>query len=288
MPWLPNDSCWAASTRTPGCTCQRVSGRCSSRCCRRFRRESVFQKEQLEAATRALESPCLTIRRKVMDEPESRRLSRSRRIQQGLALLLLVGVGTWRSHLGTRLDSFHGRRALAHRRRGGVCRSGDYRLNPEHPRRRLWVGQAMPASFELHPVAVLKGEGPGAQVGRGDDVPRQRFTARPGGLAPVMWALHGLLLFLLGRCCGAPEDGFGRPARSPFCDRADCRSLPSCRHDRSAVALLLTIAVVTAGLLVARWEWRAGRSPAASPWGSPSGRSTRRSPVSVGSSAPCC
>ena len=92
-----------------------------------------------------------------MTEPQPTRTSPSRRSLGGLLLLLLAGLAVLRSAHGTRLDSFTIDEPWHIVAGTEYIRGGDYRLNPEHPPLvKLWVGEAMPASFELHPVPDLK------------------------------------------------------------------------------------------------------------------------------------
>lgn len=192
-----------------------------------------------------------------MSEPQPNRTSAGRRIVGGLLLLLLVALSVLRSAVGTRLDSFTVDEPWHIVAGAEYARSGDYRLNPEHPPLvKLWVGEALPASFELHPPAVLKEK---AQERKW--VEETMFRDNDSQLAQAvsrrsMWALHGLLLFLLGLLLWRAGGWVWAAGTLAFLaiEPTVGAFLPVVMTDLP-LALLLTIAVVTAGLLVARWEW---------------------------------
>ena len=73
-----------------------------------------------------------------------------------LLLLALVGFAIFRSHLGTRLDSFTLDEPYHIVAGTSYVRTGDFRLNPEHPPlMKLWLGASMPDSFKLRPFRAL-------------------------------------------------------------------------------------------------------------------------------------
>ncbi len=128
------------------------------------------------------------------DEP------RKERIRTTLVLLTLVTLAILRSAVATRLDSFtydepyHVTSGVAY------ARTGDFRLNPEHPPlAKLWVGAALPPSvFELPPFRPLS-----------DKPDERRFTQEAvfktndpglvqGRARAAMFLLNGLLLLSLG------------------------------------------------------------------------------------------
>ena len=74
----------------------------------------------------------------------------------GLLLIGLVGLTLFRSHLGTRLDSFTVDEPYHIVAGASYVRTGDFRLNPEHPPlMKLWLGASMPESFKLRPFRTL-------------------------------------------------------------------------------------------------------------------------------------
>ena len=84
-------------------------------------------------------------------------MSLARRALGVLLLATVVGLGIFRSHLGTQLDSFTVDEPWHVVAGTSYVRSGDFRLNPEHPPlAKLWVGAAMPADFKLRAMPALK------------------------------------------------------------------------------------------------------------------------------------
>ena len=110
--------------------------------------------------------------------------------------MVLVALAALHSHLGTRLDSFIVDEPWHIVAGTSYIRSGDFRLNPEHPPlARLWVVAAMPRDFKLRPTPVLK-----EKLQEHDLVEESMFfdnnAARAQrGARIAMWSLHGLLLF---------------------------------------------------------------------------------------------
>lgn len=180
-------------------------------------------------------------------------------VELGVVLLLsLMAVG--RSALGTRLDGvtvdepWHIVAAVEY------VRTGDFRLNPEHPPlTKLWVGAAMPDNFVLRPKAPL------AEKGAERDLVEETFFYDNDFLAAqrraryAMWAFHGLLLlaigFLLCRACGLAwaAGALLFVALEPTLGA----HLPVVMTDLP-LALTLLLAALCAGRLVAgAWSWRA-------------------------------
>ena len=189
---------------------------------------------------------------------EPTRLSRGRRLFGGLVLLLLVGLCVLRSSLGTRLDGFTVDEPWHIVAGTAYARTGDFHLNPEHPPLvKLWVGRAMPGEFRLQPPTLLAEKSQERRrveetMFRDNDSRRAQSTARA-----AMWSFHALLLWGLGlflwRACGwtwaagtlaflALEPSVGA-------------YLPVVMTDLP-LALTLMLAVVTAGVLAATWQWR--------------------------------
>lgn len=88
--------------------------------------------------------------------PSLRLFSRHDRIWKGALLVLILFFAIWRSHLGTRLDSFANDEPFHIVAGTYYAATGDYRLNPEHPPlSKLWVGYWNRGSMKLRPLEVL-------------------------------------------------------------------------------------------------------------------------------------
>ncbi|MBA2431012.1 MAG: phospholipid carrier-dependent glycosyltransferase [Chthoniobacterales bacterium] len=118
----------------------------------------------------------------------------------GLALLLaLVLLAIYRSHLGTRLDSFTVDEPYHIVAGTSYVRTGDFRLNPEHPPlMKLWLGASMPQSFTLRPFQPLH-----EKVEERDFTEETVFYDNDAEAAQArtrvsLWAFHAVLLFTLG------------------------------------------------------------------------------------------
>ncbi len=174
------------------------------------------------------------------------------------ALVVLAALAVLRSSIGTRLDSFTIDEAWHIVAGTSYVRTGEFNLNPEHPPLvKLAVGSAMPDEFLLRPATVLSEKTQERKwveetMFVDNDPKRAQASARL-----AMWAFHGVLLLALGlllwHACGwawaagtlvflALEPTVGA-------------HLPVVMTDLP-LALTLMIAVVTAGLLAATWQWR--------------------------------
>lgn len=193
-----------------------------------------------------------------VEESKAVPISAGRRIGGLSVLLLLVGLCVLRSAAGTGRDSFTVDEPWHIIAGTAYARSGDFRLNPEHPPLvKLWVGAAMPEELRLRPIPVLS-EKPQERnwveetMFQDNDPRRAQSAART-----AMWALHALLLtilaLLLWRCCGwlwaAGTVAF--LALEPTVGA----HLPVVMTDLP-LAFTLMIAVVASGLLAASWRWR--------------------------------
>ena len=171
-------------------------------------------------------------------------------------LLALAAIG--RSAWGTRLDGLTVDEPWHIVAGVEYVRTGDFRLNPEHPPlTKLWVGAAMPASFVLRPKGHL-----GEKAAERDLVEEifffdNDFTAAQRRARLAMFTFHFLLLaatgLLLCRSCGlvwaagtllfiAVEPTLG--AHEPVV----MTDLP--------LALTLVLAALCAGRLCCTWSWR--------------------------------
>lgn len=183
-----------------------------------------------------------------------------------LLLVALVLLGIARSHLGTRLDSFTIDEPWHIVAGTSYVRSGDFRLNPEHPPlAKLWVGAAMADDFKLRPTPALA-----EKLQERDLVEETMFydndPARAQRIARIaMWSLHGLLLLTLGlllwHALGLPwaAGSLAFLAIEPTV----AAHLPVVMTDLP-LALALLVAAVCGGLLASQWRWRG--SPASRRW----------------------
>lgn len=175
-----------------------------------------------------------------------------------LALVALVALALWRSSVGTQLDSLTVDEPWHVVAGTSYVRSGDFRLNPEHPPLvKLWVGAAMPADFTLPPTPALS-----EKKQERSFVEHTLFLDNDPAAAQArariaMQAFHGLLLIVLG---GLLWRVFGLPwavATLAFIALEPTLSahLPVVMTDLP-LALTLLVATVTGGLLAATWQWR--------------------------------
>ncbi|MGH8060959.1 MAG: hypothetical protein ACREO7_02975 [Pseudoxanthomonas sp.] len=175
-----------------------------------------------------------------------------------LLLVAIVVLGVFRSHLGTQLDTFTVDEPWHIVAGTSYVRSGDFRLNPEHPPlAKLWVGAAMPSDFKLRPTPVLK-----EKLQERDLVEETMFfdndPARAQRDARVaMWSLHGLLLFGLGLLLWRAFGLSWAAGSLAFLaiEPTVAAHLPVVMTDLP-LGLTLLIAAVCGGLLAADWRWR--------------------------------
>ena len=185
-------------------------------------------------------------------------MSAARRVAGALLLAALVLLGVFRSHLGTRLDSFTVDEPWHVVAGTSYVRTGDFRLNPEHPPlAKLWVGAAMPADFRLRPTPRLA-----EKLQERDLVEETLFfdndAARVQRRARIaMWLLHGLMLFGLGlllwRALGLAWAA-GSVAYLAI-EPTVAAHLPVVMTDLP-LGVALLIAAVCGGLLATGWRWR--------------------------------
>ncbi|MET1161804.1 MAG: hypothetical protein ABWY48_04620 [Pseudoxanthomonas sp.] len=175
-----------------------------------------------------------------------------------LLLAALVALAVFRSHLGTRLDTFTVDEPWHVVAGASYVRSGDFRLNPEHPPLiKLWAGATAPHDFKLRPTPVLQ-----EKLQERDLVEETMFFDNDAAQAQrhariAMWALHGSLLFAIGlllwRAFGLAwaAGSLAYLAIEPTV----AAHLPVVMTDL-ALGLTLLIAALCAGLLAADWRWR--------------------------------
>ena len=184
--------------------------------------------------------------------------NRNHHLLRGLMLLALVGMCVLRSSIGTRIDSFTVDEPWHIVAGTTYARTGEFSLNPEHPPLvKLFVGAAMPESFRLRPTKILSEK---AQERTwveetmfvDNDPLRAQATSRV-----AMWTLNGLLLLTLGLLLWRAAGWVWAFGTLGFLvlEPTVGAHLPVVMTDLP-LALTLSIAVVAAGLLAARWQWR--------------------------------
>ena len=178
----------------------------------------------------------------------------------GIALIVaLAALAIVRSSIGTQLDGFTVDEPWHIVAGASYVRTGDFRLNPEHPPLiKLWAGAAMPDSFHLRALAALS-----EKSQERDFVEETMYFDNDAAAAQTrarlaMWSFHGILLVALGlliwRACGlawavgtlmfiALEPSIGA-------------HLPVVMTDLP-LALTLAVAAICAGIFLAdsRWRW---------------------------------
>ena len=175
-----------------------------------------------------------------------------------LLLLALVGFAIFRSHLGTRLDSFTLDEPYHIVAGTSYVRTGDFRLNPEHPPlMKLWLGASMPDSFKLRPFRALN-----EKVEERDFTEETVFydndsTAAQARTRASMWTFHALLLLAFGlliwRAAGLAwaAGALGFIALEPTL----MAHAPVAMTDLP-LALTLGIAAAAEALVISTWRWR--------------------------------
>jgi hypothetical protein len=193
--------------------------------------------------------------------PQATRSERSATLRIALGWLLLaalVMLAILRSQVGTRLDALTVDEAWHIVAGVEYARSGDYRLNPEHPPlSKRWVGAWMPDSFELRAKTPLTGKGAERDWTEETFYLENDFRASQQRARVAMYALHGALLLIFGGLVWHAL-GLGWAAGTLLflaLEPAIGAHLPLVMTDLS-LALTLGIAAVCAGLLLARWQWR--------------------------------
>lgn len=182
-----------------------------------------------------------------------------RRLIGWTLLLALVLLAVGRSQLGTRLDGFTIDEPWHIVAGTTYVRTGDWRLNPEHPPLvKVWVGAFMPESvLSLRPFEPLVDKQQERDyVDRIVHLDNDAVAIQQRARA-AMYGVHAVLLLLLGalawRAFGiVPAAGLlGLLALEPTFSA----HLPLVMTD-SALALTLAIAAFAAGILVDGWRWR--------------------------------
>lgn len=177
----------------------------------------------------------------------------------GLALLLaLVALAVLRSHAGTQRDGFTVDEPWHVVAGVSYLRTGDYRLNPEHPPLvKLVAGVAQAPDFVLPPLAPLAEKSQERDWVEDVMFMQNDAVAAQKASRAAVWAFHGSLLLALGlllwRAVGLAWAGgtLGFLAIEPTV----AAHLPVVMTDLP-LALTLAVAVVAAGLMLDGWRWR--------------------------------
>ena len=173
-----------------------------------------------------------------------------------LGLLVLAAVA--RSHWGTRLDGFTVDEPWHVVAGVSYLRTGDYRLNPEHPPLvKLAAGAAQRGDFVLPAFAALE-----EKSQERDWVEHVMFLENDAAAAQratrwSLWAFHGALLFALGLLLWRALGLAWAAGALAFLaiEPTVAAHLPVAMTDLP-LALTLAVAVATAGLLLSTWQWR--------------------------------
>lgn len=176
----------------------------------------------------------------------------------GFALLLALSLcAVWRSALGTRLDSFTVDEPWHVVAGTAYVRGEGFHLNPEHPPLvKLWVGAWMPESFRLPATPALQ-----EKSQERDWVEETMFFGNDARAAQdrarlSLWALHGLMLLVLGLLAWRAFGLAWAAGTLAFLalEPTVGAHLPVVMTDLP-LALALAIAALCAGLLATSWRW---------------------------------
>lgn len=189
-----------------------------------------------------------------MTTPESTPLRRA----AGIALIVLMAaLAVLRSHWGTRVDGYTVDEPWHVVAGVSYLRTGDYRLNPEHPPLvKLVAGAAQSEDFVLPPFSPLT-----EKSQERDWVERAMFFDNDAAAAQQatrtgLWTFHALLLVALGalvwRAMGLAW-ALGTLAFLAF-EPTVAAHLPVAMTDLP-LALTLAVAAIAAGLMLAEWRW---------------------------------
>lgn len=186
-------------------------------------------------------------------------LSRRGSLAWGIALLVaLVAAAVLRSHAGTQRDGFTVDEPWHVVAGVSYLRTGDFRLNPEHPPLvKLVAGAAQPDGFVLPPFAPLVEKSQEREWVEDVMFLHNDAAAAQRATRASLWAFHGALLLALGgllwRALGLPWAA-GTLAFLAI-EPSVAAHLPVAMTDLP-LALTLAVAVASAGLLLATWQWR--------------------------------
>jgi hypothetical protein len=176
----------------------------------------------------------------------------------GVALLFLLTIlAVLRSAMGTRLDSVTVDEPWHIVAGVDYVRSGEFRLNPEHPPLvKLWIGAAMPRPFKLRPPSPLAEKIKEREMVEETFFHDNDFRAAQARARLAMWAFHALFLLAFGALLWRVFGLAWAAATLAFLaiDPTVGAHLPVVMTDLP-LALSLGIAAVTGGLVLATWTW---------------------------------
>lgn len=176
----------------------------------------------------------------------------------GVALVLLLSLlAVLRSHHGTRLDGYTVDEPWHVVAGVSYLRTGDFRLNPEHPPLvKLVAGVAQPGSFVLPPFSPLA-----EKSQERDWVERVMFlendaAASQRATRASLWTFHAALLVALGALVWRAMGLAWAVGTLAFLvlEPTVAAHLPVAMTDLP-LALTLAVAAAAAGLLLAEWRW---------------------------------
>jgi Bacterial transcriptional activator domain len=177
---------------------------------------------------------------------------------QGVAFIVLLTIAAIsRSAIGTRLDSVTVDEPWHIVAGTEYVRTGDFRLNPEHPPLvKLWVGAAMPSSFTLRPGAPLVEKIHEREMVEETFFHDNDFRGAQGRARLAMWSFHGVLLIVFGlllwRVFGLAW-AIGTLAFLAIEPTVGAH-LPVVMTDLP-LAMTLGLAALCGGLVLATWSW---------------------------------
>jgi hypothetical protein len=177
----------------------------------------------------------------------------------GTALVLaLVAAALFRSHLGTRLDGFTVDEAWHIVAGVEYVRTGNFRLNPEHPPlAKLVVGATAPADFRIGPVTPVVEKAQERELVQDIAFLENDSAAAQAAARRAMWGLHAVLLLALGAVTWRVFGLAWAAGTLGFLviEPSISAHLPVVMTDLP-LALSFGLAALCAGLLASGWRWR--------------------------------
>jgi len=184
-------------------------------------------------------------------------LARTSRAVALLAIGVMVLLAIVRSWWGTKLDAVTADEPWHIVAGVEYVRTGNFRLNPEHPPlSKLLVGAMMPERFTLRPYTVISEKTAERDMVEETFFFDNDYRAAQSRARTAMWTLNGTMLLLLGvllwQACGL---SWALVALAFLAiDPTVAAHLPVVMTDLP-VALALGIAALGLGLMLAEWKW---------------------------------
>ncbi len=175
-----------------------------------------------------------------------------------MLLLTIIAFARLRSAWGTRLDTFTMDESYHIVAGVSYVRTGDLRLNPEHPPLlKLWVGAWMPESFKMRPFRPLNEKVEERDFTEAIIYADNDSSAAQAVARRAVWTFHAILLLILGLLIWRAAGVAWAAGTLAFLaiEPTVGAHLPVVMTDLP-VALALGIAVVAAGLAISTWQWR--------------------------------